>query len=465
MVDLPQLDRIRDTLAEQWDRALDRTVRVAVTGLSQSGKTVFITSLINQLLNPERLPHLQAAAEERILASRLQTLPELRVPEFPYAENIAAMSGASPHWPAPTDRVRAARVALRARIQRRLLPDSEQTIYVDIIDYPGEWLLDLPLLELSYEQWSRQVQVQCEQEPRRSLAREWLDFVASVDPAAAVDEELIRRGQALYVDFLQRCKNSEHVLSYLQPGRFVLPGDLAGAPILAFFPLPSSDAAKYDKHSLHTTLRARYEAYKEQVVRRFYKEEFSRFDRQIVLVDVLKALHHGPATFRDMQEAIGVVLQSFNYGKSGLLNRLFKNKIDKLLFAATKADHVADNQHTALRMLLESLVSDAARELRFQGIDLATLAIASVRCTRTVGAQVQGRTLSCLEGVTKDSDRSRILFPGEVPEAVPSEDAWGRDRFNFLEYRLPRFEALERSALPHIRLDQALQFLIGDKLA
>ena len=83
MVDLPQLDRIRDTLAEQWDRALDRTVRVAVTGLSQSGKTVFITSLINQLLNPERLPHLQAAAEERILASRLQTLPELRVPEFP----------------------------------------------------------------------------------------------------------------------------------------------------------------------------------------------------------------------------------------------------------------------------------------------------------------------------------------------------------------------------------------------
>ena len=40
----------------------------------------------------------------------------------------------------------------------------------------------------------------------------------------------------------------------------------------------------------------RFERYREEVVRRFYEEHFSRFDRQIVLVDLLGALNAGPAT-------------------------------------------------------------------------------------------------------------------------------------------------------------------------
>ena len=42
------------------NRGFDRTLRLAVTGLSRSGKTAFITSLINQLLhiNQEGNAHL-----------------------------------------------------------------------------------------------------------------------------------------------------------------------------------------------------------------------------------------------------------------------------------------------------------------------------------------------------------------------------------------------------------------------
>ena len=42
------------------NRGFDRTLRLAVTGLSRSGKTAFITSLINQLLhiNQEENAHL-----------------------------------------------------------------------------------------------------------------------------------------------------------------------------------------------------------------------------------------------------------------------------------------------------------------------------------------------------------------------------------------------------------------------
>lgn len=42
------------------NRGFDRTLRLAVTGLSRSGKTAFTTSLINQLLyiNQEENAHL-----------------------------------------------------------------------------------------------------------------------------------------------------------------------------------------------------------------------------------------------------------------------------------------------------------------------------------------------------------------------------------------------------------------------
>ena len=50
----------------------NRTVRLAVTGLSGSGKTAFITSLVSNLLNtagrPGRFPFLRSAAERRIIS-------------------------------------------------------------------------------------------------------------------------------------------------------------------------------------------------------------------------------------------------------------------------------------------------------------------------------------------------------------------------------------------------------------
>ncbi len=52
------------------NRGVDRHLRLAVTGLSRSGKTAFITAMVNQLLNIHagaRLPLLSAVREERLL--------------------------------------------------------------------------------------------------------------------------------------------------------------------------------------------------------------------------------------------------------------------------------------------------------------------------------------------------------------------------------------------------------------
>lgn len=461
-----RLGRLPGELAAVADRALDRTVRLAVTGLSESGKTVFITALVHQLLVGRRLPFLEAAADGRLIGAKLAPPPDVEIPEFPYREFIQALISGEPAWPRPTDRLSALRIAIRYRpsgmLRRRI--SELATLHLEIVDYPGEWLLDLPLLETSYGEWSRATLSLCGTEPRASLARDWLACIGNLDPSAPADEEAIRRAARLYAEFLRRCRRPEAGLSLLQPGRLVMPGDLDGAPVLAFCPLPAGGAAP-KAGSLHAAMAERFEAYKERVIRRFYRDHFSRFDRQIVLVDLLRTLNCGPESFRDMQEALAVVMRSFVYGRSGLLARLFRPRIDKLLFAATKADHVASNQHPALRQLLERMVAEAAREARFSGVETGAMAIASVKATETVATEHEGRRLSCVRGTPLGRDRAVVLFPGEVPEAPPTPDDWEVGRFNFLSFKPPARPEAAHAGLPHVNLDRALEFLIGDKLA
>ena len=73
------------------------TVWLAVTGLSRSGKTVFTTSLIHNLLsslhNPNRMPLLNVVGERRLIAAKLEGAKANRLPRFPYAANIETMAG------------------------------------------------------------------------------------------------------------------------------------------------------------------------------------------------------------------------------------------------------------------------------------------------------------------------------------------------------------------------------------
>ncbi|MDF2625567.1 MAG: hypothetical protein K0S62_3338, partial [Kosakonia cowanii] len=45
------MERLRNELNSLVNRGMDKHLRLAVTGLSRSGKTAFITALVNQLLS------------------------------------------------------------------------------------------------------------------------------------------------------------------------------------------------------------------------------------------------------------------------------------------------------------------------------------------------------------------------------------------------------------------------------
>ncbi len=468
-----QLDKIKQKANDILNRSIDQHVTLAVTGLSRSGKTAFITSMVNQLLNEgsnSQLSFFDVIHQGRYIAAKRVPQKNLHIPRFEYDGAMNALCQSPAKWPEPTNGISELRLAIRYQPKDSLLKYATQTatLYLDITDYPGEWLLDLPMLSQTYEEWSVQMAELLTQSPRVEHAHNFLEKLQSFDPFAPVDENVLAQLSQEYTQLLRHFRH-QLGLSVIQPGRFILPGELEDAPILQFFPFVGFNNIDGNEYQNATDdcyigmLRARYIEYKERVIRRFYKEHFVNFDRQIVLADCLTPLNKGPESFADLQNAITMIMKSFQYGQSSILSRLLSPKIDRLLFAATKADHVTPEQHPNLVSLLNKLVYQTKQTLNFDSIKMKTLALASVKATKVGKSQYQGKTIPVIQGRQLSNDKKITLFPGTVPASIPSQEYWQQQAFNYINFA-PAQSAEHNECLNHLRMDQVLQFLLGDKL-
>lgn len=91
----------------------DPVIRLGVTGLSRAGKTVFITSLVANLMDRGRMPQLRAAADGAIRAAYLQPQPDDTVPRFRYEDHLGALTAAEPRWPEGTRRISELRLSMK----------------------------------------------------------------------------------------------------------------------------------------------------------------------------------------------------------------------------------------------------------------------------------------------------------------------------------------------------------------
>jgi hypothetical protein len=474
-------DEVGIALANLGDAAagaLTPTLRLGVTGLSRAGKTIFITALVHNLLTRGRMPAFAAATEGRFIGARLAEYPEAATPRFAYEQHLEALLGKPPYWPDSTRRISQLRVTLKFQSRRWLSGlRGPSAVNLDIVDYPGEWLLDLPLLRLSFAEWSEEALTRAGRADAVPEARAFLDLLHATYIAGAGTDVEAERLAAAFTAYLRASRQDGHALSALPPGRFLLPGDLEGSPALTFAPLPPPQGG-IRGGSLYAMLARRYEAYKDVVIRPFFRDHFARLDRQIVLVDTLRALNAGPAAVRDLETALTAILSAFRQGENNALSRLIARRIDRILFVATKADHVHSSAHDRLEAILNRLVASAAQRARFAGAETRSLALASIRATREGTVTEDGQSLGVisgtpepgetLDGVTYDGTREIALFPGDLPEDPASVlDDDKPVRLNFLRFEPPR--ELERNLegapiLPHIRFDRALDFLIGDWL-
>jgi predicted YcjX-like family ATPase len=458
------------------------TVRLGVTGLARSGKTVFITALVHNLIAGARMPFFDPAAQGRILRAYLEPQPDAMVPRFEYEKHLADLVADPPRWPESTRRISQLRLTLEyasTKFWKRQL--GRETLHIDIVDYPGEWLLDLPLLRLDYREWSHAALAQSRKPGREKAAKPWLASLALVDPGDPADEALAERLSDLFKAYLTAARADQYAISTLPPGRFLMPGDLAGSPALTFAPLDAKDGESYPRNSLWTMMERRYEAYKTYVVRPFFRDHFARLDRQIVLIDVLTALNGGQPAVADLERSMTEILECFRTGANSLWSSLFSPRIDRIALAATKADHLHHQSHDRLEAILAKLAGRAMARAKYAGAEVWVLALAAIRATREGEARRTGETLPCIVGYplagetigrrTFNGNEEFAIFPGDLP-SDPEEalKGWPTEpgEMRFVRFRPPNPRPLPSGGFapfPNIRLDRALQSLIGDYLA
>ena len=459
-----QVEAVQDTVSETF---FEPVIRLGVTGLARSGKTVFITSLVANLLDRGRMPGLLAASEGRIEAAFLQPQPDDTVPRFEYEAHISALTGKTPHWPDSTRSISELRLSLKVRPNGLLAGlQGPRTIHLDIVDYPGEWLLDLSLMEHSYEEWAAETLARIAERPS---AAQFMARAAAVDPIAKHDEPLAQDLAGLFASYLHAARAEG--FSDCAPGRFLLPGDLAGSPVLTFAPIPVRGPSK--RGSLHREMARRFEAYKRQVARPFFRDHFARIDRQVVLVDALGAIHKGPRAVEDLRAAMSEALSVFRPGKNGFLSGILGGKrVEKILFAATKADHLHHSQHAKLTAIMEALTREARDRAQYAGAGTAAMSIASLRATTEATLPHEGDTLDVVRGKLLESGKEAAFYPGELPQdpshllnpARKGAEKWLDQDYQVMRFAPAPLNLRPGDGPPHIRLDRAAEFLIGDRL-
>ena len=113
--------------------------------------------------------------------------------------------------------------------------------------------------------------------------------------------------------------------------------------------------------------------------------------------------------------------------------------------------------------------------------ELTVLALAAVRATREATVKDGGEDLPVIVGIpaagetigerTFDGQSETAVFPGDLPDdprrLFDPDDGVAAGSLRFVRFRPPKLQHSPEGltlSLPHIRLDRAAEFLLGDKL-
>jgi uncharacterized protein len=453
------------------------TIHLGVTGLRRTGKTVFLTSLIYQLRErgSRELASFGARSIELLPAEMTTTTG---CGKFPFEAVVADLRREPPAWPQPTYTEYQATLVTpfrqnRARRPFRFLPPSMRngfrthsgTIELHIHDYPGEYLLDVELSRVSFDQWSQttieRMKVQCPTEAQRycqvldetattafdeieaSLSRLRAAYAAYVAAAHADHFEMIQPGIAL----LSWTRNLPSNSGSADPGQHILP----------FIPVPPP--AGTDKlEELRQIMRESYVRYVEKNVKPFI-QSLDASHIQLVLVDVLRILSNGLACYNDTRMCLESTLTAYQYAGTW-----FGSRVRQVIFAATKADHALNGHRPNLARLLETLVERARGRIGGRLLPRYRW-VASLRATEDAVDRRNGRPQEVLRGTLVNEEEQSVWNPGPVPSEWPdrlipfTSETWnvGNDFYQFPRFAPPRFPARDGAPIPHLNLDELLR--------
>jgi predicted YcjX-like family ATPase len=159
---------------------------------------------------------------------------------------------------------------------------------------------------------------------------------------------------------------------------------------------------------------------------------------------------------------------------------MFGPRIDRIVLAATKADHLHHQSHDRLEAILAKLAGRAMARAEYAGAEVKVLAMAAIRATREGEAKRNGERLPCIIGYplagetigrrSFDGNEEFAIFPGDLPaDPEAALKGWQTEHgeMRFVRFRPPNPVKLPSGGFapfPNIRLDRAIEALIGDQL-
>ncbi len=460
----------------------NREITVAIAGLSRSGKTAFITSAIANLeavgKNPvaaKWLGGLDVLKTGRLQSTEIPRDRTLRYGrQFPYVEMVRALTGTVPEWPTRTANTYEIAIDLHFWPGRKpdRLDTPTATLRLIFVDYPGEWLVDVPLLEMSFLDWSKASLERLQTSAWSEVGSEFLRFLEATDWSRQPDDNEVARQAALE---WQRVLVAAHArgLKWIQPGQFVRKRDQsedAGAPILDeqalwFSPLPGGAIAAAKKGSIASKMAERYSGYQKQTGR-FYSTTLKDATHHVILVDVIEALAEGEDAFQETAEVLAAVYRVFTDRRPLLDRFLGRTGFEKVLLLATKADTVPASSRPALRDLLISMCSGHVGGTKDMRLRPHADYVAAIRATEDIPTRsAEGEPVTAVQGMCADTGTLRRITAIDIPTSMPDTEEFERSK----GYRPPRFvppkiDRGARQGIPNARLGTALDELIGDLL-
>ena len=424
------------------------TTKIAITGLSRSGKTIFITSLIDQLLLQKKITPI--TSKKKAFHVTIKS-PTTLIKRFDYY-SLKKIIKEYHQWPSGTDDITSTILEFETKSRYSFLNNSK--FRIELIDYPGEWILDIAMMGLSYEQWSEKT-INWMKNIDEEKVKGYLTSLHELSDNSKGEgiENNIHQQYSSMLSFLK-----SHHYSNLTPGRFLMPSDLAHDPILCFAPIHQSCSP------LHQVFKERYEYYLENIVKNIQLEHFRGFDRQIVLIDVIEALQNGHYCYSDMKEGLRSMLSLYDHKNKNFISQWFSSSIKKVIFIATKADLITASQHNNYSVLLNEMVEDIRKKMDIDHIKTATHIVSSVKCTESIVREHEGKKLSCIQGISSKENKKVVLYPGEMPHSFPSPQEWDNKDYHYEVFLPANIPYKDNIPFEHINMDKVINSMIGELL-
>jgi predicted YcjX-like family ATPase len=457
--------------------------RIGVIGPRWSGKTVFLTALINHLKFHDPPRFILGRRDRPGEATQFRELPE--TPEvaagggglswFDYEgyRNQFVQRG---RWPATTRD--ASQYACRLERTDWHISDLQLRLF----DLPGERVNDIPMIsparepELAYAVWSDRT---CRRLSKDLTAGEYFRsyFDRTEDPSAT-EAELVHA----YKVAMGRTRLAYR--PYLTPSTFLLDrlgNRVKGADpeVLAktrycglghdeeFAPLPAAARTRHPEIAVRFV--DRFVRYRDEVVAPVVTQ-LKCCHGLVVMVDALAILGHGTGMYNDYRQLVTDLLAALD-PKDTTLDLVLRSVYDAVLpvswrrswisriaFVAPKIDRVPFEDRARVKGLMEQMVRHDARNCR--GVAVDYFAVASVVGAREIQGgcrEMLGSTLYDATGHPLEPGAERKFQVSAVPDTWP-EGGWKPGDFVFPDV-YPRVSPLSNCPTEQCGLDDVFNFL------